>query len=485
MKLETDICVYGGTSAGVVAAVAAARLGKRVVLLSEDRFLGGLSAGGLGATDIGNKAAIGGISREFYRRVGKYYGNDENWTFEPHVATKVFDDFIREADVPVRYAQRLKLVRKSKNRITEIVMEDGATFAAQVFIDATYEGDLLARAGVSYHVGREANAVYQETLNGVHFGHPNHNFKAWVDPYGRGGSLLPGVQPFKPGFQGQGDRCVQAYNFRMCLTNVAGNKRPFPKPRGYDANRYELLRRYITAGVWDVLKLTKMMPNQKTDTNNYGAFSTDNIGMNYGWPEGSYRQRERIYQDHVTYQQGLMWFICNDRRLPASVRDDANQWGLCKDEFTATGGWPHQLYVREARRMISDYVMTEHDCRFYRKVEDPVGMAAYQMDSHNCRRIVLDGRVINEGNVEVVPTGPYPISFRSILPRQRECANLIVPVCVSSSHIAYGSIRMEPVFMVLGHSAAVIAALALEGAVKYPAVRRELLKQQQILDYNV
>jgi hypothetical protein len=489
MKTQTDLCIYGGTSAGVVAAVAAARLGKRVVLLSFDRHLGGLSAGGLGATDIGNKAAIGGIAREFYRRVGKCYGRAENWTFEPHVAAKVFDDFIREADVPVRFEQRLKLVRKSKGRITEIVMEGGATYVAKAFVDATYEGDLMARAGVSYHVGREANSVYQETLNGVHFGHPNHNFKAWVDPYGRGGALLPGVQPFKPGFQGQGDRCVQAYNFRMCLTKVAGNKRPFPKPRGYDPMRYELLARYIQAGVWDVLGLTTRMPNGKTDTNNYGAFSSDNIGRNYRWPEGSYAERERIFQDHVTYQQGLMWFLCHDPRVPRAVRDEVNEWGLPKDEFVETGGWPHQLYVREARRMISDCVMTEHDCRGYRVVEDPVGLAAYQMDSHNCRRIVLDGRVINEGNVEVEPAAPYPISFRSIVPRRRECANLVVPVCLAASHIAYGSIRMEPVFMVLGHSAGVVAAMAVEEKlpvqrVEYRALQRQLRKEKQVLEWN-
>lgn len=490
--IDADICVYGGTSAGVVAAVAAARAGLRVALACFDEHLGGLSSGGLGATDIGNKAAIGGISREFYRRLGEYYEKDEAWTFEPSAAEQIFIDMLKEVHVAPRHHQHLVKVHKQGAHISAIEMSDGTLYRAKQFIDATYEGDLLAMAGVSYHVGREDNRVYHETLNGVHFGHPNHNFKAWVDPYVVEGNpasgLLPLIQNDASGIQGQGDRCVQAYNFRMCLTDVPDNRMPFPKPADYDPARYELLRRYIAAGAWDVMWLTIRMPNGKTDTNNYGAISSDHIGANYRWPEGTYEERETIFQDHVSYTAGLYYFLQNDDRLPDEVRRDMAKWGLCRDEFMATGGFPHQLYIREARRMIADAVMTEHECRGYRKVADSVGLAAYTMDSHNCRRIVVGGRVINEGNVEVPPTSPYAISYRAIIPKAGECVNLTVPVCLSASHIAYGSIRMEPVFMVLGQSAAVAAALSIKQRcglqdLPYHLLRDALLSGGQVLNW--
>jgi hypothetical protein len=291
------------------------------------------------------------------------------------------------------------------------------------------------------------------------------------------------------GYQGQGDRCVQAYNFRICLTNVADQRLPFPEPPNYNPDHYTLLARYIKAGIWDALRLHKMMPQGKTDLNNYGAVSTDHIGMNYDWAEGSYARREDIFQDHITYNLGMLYFLCNDERVPQAVREEVRQWGLPADEYVSCGGWTPQLYIREARRMISDVVMTEHDCRGYRIIDDPVGLAAYQMDSHNCRRIVIDGRCINEGNVEVAPAAPYPISYRSIIPKGEECTNLLVPICLSSSHIAYGSIRMEPVFMILGQSAATAAALALEAGVAvqdvpYAKLRKQLLTDGQILDWN-
>lgn len=487
-----DFVVYGGTSGGVAAAVQAARMGQRVVLIEPGKHLGGLTSGGLGATDIGNKGAIGGISREFYRRIGRHYGKDEAWTFEPHVAEQIMDEFVREAGVTVVRQERLDLsrgVEKQGPRIVSIRMESGREFAGRAFIDATYEGDLMAKAGVSYHVGREANSVYDETLNGVQLGSKKHQFNAPVDPYVVPGDpksgLLPGIHAGGPGEHGQGDRRVQAYNFRMCMTDDPANRLPFPKPAGYDPLRYELLRRYIDAGVFDALGSNLPMPNRKTDTNNNGAFSTDNIGMNYDYPDGDYATREKIFQEHVAYQQGMMWFLANDPRLPQKVRDFVNRWGLCKDEFVESGGWPHQMYVREARRMISDYVMTQHDCQGRKIAEDSIGLAAYGMDSHNTQRYVKDGHAINEGDVQVHGFTPYPVAYRSITPKLAECDNLLVPVCLAASHIAYGSIRMEPVFMVLGQSAATAACQAIDADVAVQQIDVKKLQERLLANHQV
>lgn len=466
-----DVVVYGGTSGGVAASIQAARMGKSVVLIEPGQHLGGLTSGGLGATDIGNKQAIGGISREFYQRLGEHYGQAEAWTFEPHVAEDTFRAMIAEAGVPVWYGERIDLskgVEKEGSRIASLTMESGLRIEGKVFIDATYEGDLMAKSGVSYHVGRESSATYGEPLNGVATRMAKyHQFEAPVDPYVIVGDpesgLLPGIQSGGPGEEGAGDHRVQAYNFRMCLTNDPANRLPFPKPAAYDPLRYELLLRYLNAGHWTVMNLSKAMPNAKTDTNNKGAFATDNIGMNYDYPDGDYATRDRIFEEHKTYQQGLMWFLVNDPRVPAPVREEMRQWGLPEDEFTESGGWPHQLYVREARRMISDYVMTQQNCQGERVAEDAVGLAAYTMDSHHVQRYVDEsGHARNEGDVEVGGFPPYTIAYRSIRPRREECGNLLVPVCLSASHIAYGSIRMEPVFMVLGQSAATAACMAVE-----------------------
>jgi len=352
----------------------------------------------------------------------------------------------------------------------------------------------MAEAGVSYHVGREANAVYGETLNGVQTRNAiYHQFTKRVDPYvvpGQPASgLLPGVSAGQPGEEGAGDHHVQAYNLRLCLTDASQNKAPITKPANYNAQRYELLRRYIDAGVFDALKLNTPMPNRKTDINNHGAFSSDHIGANWDYPEGDHDTRERIVRDHYEYIIGMWWFLQNDPRLPQSVRQAAQQWGLCRDEFRDNGGWPHQLYIREARRMISDYVMTEHHCRGRAMADDPVGLAAYGMDSHNVQRYVKDGAAVNEGDVEVPVARPYPISYLAIVPKARECENLLVPVCVASSHIAYGSIRMEPVFMVLGQSAATAAVIAIEDgnsvqAVDYQKLSARLLADRQILSWK-
>lgn len=495
LHVDADLCIYGGTPAGVAAAVQASRMGLSAVIAEFGRHLGGLTASGLGRTDFGRKHSIGGIAREFYQTLGRHYGSDEAdgtaWFMEPHVAEAIFDEWVEQAGIPVYFEQHLAQVEKRDGKIVRITMENGNVFRARAFIDATYEGDLLARAGVSYFVGREANSVHRETWNGIQFGSPHHTFRAWIDPYvipGKPDSgLLYGVSDAAPGVQGQGDRSIQAYNFRICLTDAADNRVPFPQPPGYDPSKFTLLSRYIRAGVWDALTLHKPMPNAKTDLNNFGAVSTDHIGMNHEWPEADYATRERIFQEHVHYNLGLLYFLANDESVPQPVRDEVSRWGLPADEFPNTANWPHYLYVREARRMVGDVVMNQNHCLGYIAAQDPIGLASYGMDSHNCRRIVLDGRCVNEGDVEIPVPAPYPISYRSIVPKGDECTNLLVPVCLSSSHIAYGSIRMEPVFMVLGQSAATAAALALaeDRAVQdvdYAALRRRLLQDGQILE---
>jgi hypothetical protein len=351
-------------------------------------------------------------------------------------------------------------------------MEGGLRFRAKVFVDATYEGDLMAAAGATWTAGREGNDVYGETLNGIQV-HATHQFRVPVDP---SGVQLVSHEPL--GLPGTGDHRIQAYCFRLCLTQ-APDRLPFPRPPGYDPDRYELLRRYIEAGVFELFGNNQPMPNGKTDMNSHGAVATDHVGANHGWPDGTYDEREAIFQDHVAYQQGLLHFLATDPELPQEVRAEAGSWGLPRDEFAATGGWPHELYVREARRLVGDYVVTEHDCRGDRAAEDPVALASYGMDSHNCRRIVVEGHALNEGNVEVPTPAPYPVPYRAIVPRTGECPNLLVPVCLSASHIAYGSIRMEPVFMALGQAAGTAAALAIEGRsavqdVPYARLRRKL-----------
>ena len=508
-----DVVVYGGTSGGVVAAVQAARMGKSVLLIEPGRHLGGLTAGGLGATDIGNKAAIGGLSRKFYRKLGTYYaqpeawnwqkresfrsrrkGTDtEMWTFEPHVAEQTFRDWLAEYKIPVLFEERLDLqngVNKTGVRIDTIVMESGLRVAADVFIDATYEGDLLAMAGVAYHVGRESNTTYGETINGVQTRNAvYHQFVKPVDPYIKPGDptsgLLPGIRSDGPGKEGAGDRGVQTYCFRMCTTDIPENRVPWTKPKGYDPLDYELLLRNFEAGDHRVPWHPTPMPNRKTDVNNNYAISTDYIGANYDYPEGNYQRRAEIIQAHLAYQQGLMWTLANNPRVPAAIRREFQTWGLAKDEFKETEHWPHQLYIREARRMISEYVMTEKNCIGTRTVDDAVGLAAYTMDSHNIQRYVRDGKVINEGDVQVGGFSPYPISYRSIRPRETECDNLLAPVALSASHIAYGSIRMEPVFMVLGQSAATAACQAIDQGVSVQKVDYAKLKEKLLADGQV
>ncbi|MBI4627047.1 MAG: FAD-dependent oxidoreductase [Verrucomicrobia bacterium] len=518
-----DVVIYGGTSGGIAAAIQTARMGKSCVLIEPTQFLGGLTTGGLGATDIGNKRAIGGISREFYGRIWQHYSRPENWkqqtredyfsrqrgrndpdektmwTFEPHVASKIYDDMLREAGsrVTLVKGERLNLatgVVKEGPRIVRLVMESGRAFAGRMFIDASYEGDLLAKAGVSYHVGREANRVYGETINGVQAGHAvSHQFTKKVDPYVKPGDpssgVLPGINVGGPGEEFSGDRKVQAYNFRMCTTDVPANRRAWEKPARYDPQWFELLLRNFEAGDHRVPWNPVWMPNRKTDTNNNFAISTDFIGMNWDYPEGDYATRARIWREHEDWQKGLMWTLANHPRVPEAVRAEFQRLGLARDEFTENQNWPRQLYIREARRMIGDYVMTEKNCLRVEVVPDSVGMGAYNMDSHNIQRyITKEGHVRNEGDIQV-RTRPYPVSFRSIRPKAQECTNLLAPVCLSASHIAYGSIRMEPVFMVLGQSAATAAVQAIAEGVDIQRIdaarfRDQLVKDGQVLDFE-
>jgi Pyruvate/2-oxoglutarate dehydrogenase complex, dihydrolipoamide dehydrogenase (E3) component, and related enzymes len=520
---EADIVIYGGTSAAVIAAVQARKSGKTVVVVSPDKHLGGLSSGGLGFTDTGDKSVIGGLARDFYHRVYLHYQDSASWRwerredygnrgqgtpamdgdartmwiFEPHVAEQVFEDYVDEYDLEVHrdeWLDRENGVEKQDGRIVSITTLSGKTYRGKMFLDATYEGDLMAAAGVSYHVGREANSVYGEKWNGVQVGvlHHKHWFASDISPYKVPGDsssgLLYGVSAEHPGEYGEGDHRVQAYCFRMCLSNHPDNRVAFAKPDNYNPEHYELLARVFASGWRETFEKFDEIPNRKTDTNNHGPFSTDFIGMSYDYPEASYERRREIIKAHEDYQKGLMYFLANDPKVPEEVRGEMARWGLAGDEFTDNGNWPHQLYVREARRMVGQYVMTEHDTFSERPVSDPVGMGSYTLDSHNVQRYVKDdGFVQNEGDIGVHPkNGPYQISYGSLVPKVEECTNLLVPVCVSSSHIAFGSIRMEPVFMILGQSAALAASLAIDQGigvqdVPYADLQAGLLEEKQVL----
>ncbi len=524
-----DVVVYGGTSAGVIAAVQAKKMGKSVVIVGPDKHLGGLTSGGLGYTDSGDKSVIGGLSRNFYHRVWQYYQKPETWVhqkrdefgnkgqgtvamdqaertmwiFEPSIAEKVFEDFVKEFSIPVlrdEWLDRAKGVTMANGHIKEIRMLSGKSFAGKMFIDATYEGDLMASAGVSYHVGREANAEFDEKHNGSQVGvlHHRHHFgvlKSPIDPYVIPGDPKSGViarvTPITPAPKGEADHRVQAYCFRMCLTNVPENRVPFTAPAGYDPKQYEVLARAYAAGWKETFGKFDLIPNGKTDTNNHGGFSFDNIGYNYDYPEASYERRQEIIKEHETYQKGLLYFICTDPRVPAEVREKMRTWGLPKDEFKDNGNWSHQIYVREARRMMGAFVMSENELTKVKPTPESVGMGSYMIDSHNTQRYITpEGAVQNEGDIGVSPRGPYEIAYGSLVPQKGQATNLLVPVACSATHIAYGSIRMEPVFMILGQSAATAAAMAIDGKitiqdVPYADLKARLLADGQVLSKPV
>jgi hypothetical protein len=517
--IDTDVCIYGGSSGGIAAAVTVARAGLGVVVLQPGKHIGGMTSGGLGWTDFGRKHVIGGLSRSFYNQVGGHYGLEEEWQFEPHVAEVVYNAWIAEEGIDVRYSQYLDTVASDDRRIVSISLLGGLQVKARLFMDCSYEGDLMAKAGVSFHVGREANEVYGETLNGIQV-RDKHQFGLAVDPYANPGDpnsgLLPQVEEIDQSRrQGEGDHRVQAYCFRMCMTDDPALKIDWEKPAGFDPAQYALATRWFNTpggdgqdpnhsadpvahirsndvpGKFDILPNRTPGGFYKTDTNNHGAFSSDFIGRSWNWPGGGYEEREALFQAHVGYQRGLYWHLANAPALPQRVRNAYSRWGLSSDEFTDTEHWPHQLYIRECRRLIGDYVITEHDCYQNSVAEDSIGMGSYTMDSHNCSRFALieggAARVLNEGDVQIPPTDPYPISYRCIVPQKGQSANLFVPVCFSASHISYGSARMEPVFMVLGESAGLAAKLCLDDGcdvqdLPYDALRPELLSAAQVLE---
>jgi hypothetical protein len=514
-----DIVVYGGTSGGIIAAIQAAKSERSVVLVSPTPYLGGLTTSGLGWTDLGSDSILGGLSRDFYTRVYQHYQNDDAWkwekrvdyrnqgqgqaalnpktrlasVFEPSVATAVFDAMLKEHGVTVVTA-RLDLkngVVMDGKRIQKIRTEDGREFAGKIFIDATYEGDLLPGAGVSFTTGRESNATYNETVSGIQTkGAVKNQLPDGIDPYLRPGDpasgLLPGVNPDAGGEDGQGDHRLQAYCFRMCLTDSPENRVTIGKPEGYDEAAYEILFRAIEAGQSRDFTKFSLMPNRKTDSNNTGGISNNPVGLNHGkdwnWATLDHDQRLALAKKHEHWQRGLMWTLQNHPRVPEKIRKEYSAWGLPKDEFTDNGHWPHQLYVREARRMVSDFVMTEHHCRRKQPVPEPIGLAAYTMDSHNVQRHVKNGMVKNEGDIQLRIPGPYPVSYRAIVPKKAECQNLLVPWCLSASHMAFGSIRMEPVFMILAQSAATAADIAIKSGIPVQDVPYEVLKNRLIGD---
>jgi hypothetical protein len=521
---KADVIVYGGTSSAVAAATQVARMGKTVIIVSPDIHLGGLSSSGLGFTDTGNKEVIGGVAREFYQLIYNHYQdpgswkwqkqseygnvgqgnpaidgkNRTMWIFEPHAAEEAFETLISQNNIKVfrnEWLDREKGVVKKRGTIISIKTLNGKEFSGRIFIDATYEGDLMASAGVQFTLGRESGSVYNEEWNGVRKDvfHHGHYFKDKIDPYRIPGDtksgLLPRISAEPPGENGSGDKKIQAYCFRLCLTKLSENKVPITKPEGYDSTQYELLARLSEARWNEFFGKYDPIPNLKTDVNNHGPFSFDNIGMNWDYPEASYDRRKEIIKEHVLYQKGLLYFMATDRRIPAVVRETMNQWGFAKDEFEDNGNWPYNIYVRESRRMLGDYVMTENDVLGKRNVPKSVGMGSYTMDSHNVQRYVTpEGFVQNEGDIGVPAKKPYQIDLGAIMPKKKDCNNLLVTVCVSSSHIAFGSIRMEPVFMILGQSAGTVASLSIEKKEKihdlsYDEIRTKLESDGQILKY--
>ena len=500
-----DLVVYGATAGGVMTAVSGARHGLKTVLLEPGRHVGGMATGGLSRTDVGRREVIGGMALEFYFLVGRRYELERfnvpvGWFYEPKVGEAVMLDMLKTAGVTLHFNHRLREsggVVKQGLRVIEVITDNGARFSGKIFADCSYEGDLMAQAKISYTWGRESMAQYGESLAGVRDRTPKHQFTVDIPARDEKGELLPEISPLPRGKDGEADKRVQAYNFRVIATDDPANRIPWPKPDNYDPKRYELLARNIAGlteqkgrpPVFHEMTLIAKIPNRKADFNNQGAFSTDYIGRNYDYPDGSYKRRAEIWKDHEDYVKGFYYFLANDPRVPASLREEVRQWGLPKDEYQDTGNWPHQLYVREARRMIGEYVVIQKDLQTDRTKPDVIGMGSYNSDSHNVQRFVNPrGFVENEGDMQV-PVQPYQMPYRMMLPKAAEAENVLVPVCFSASHVAYSSLRMEPQYMIIGHAAGVAAALALKNnvpvqKVSVPELQGILKKEAAVFEYT-
>jgi len=510
--LRFDVVVYGGTSAGITCAVQLAKAGKSVAIVEPSGHIGGISTEGLGGSDINNHpsfkndAAVGGLTLAFYQAVAKHYGIDDfaaqkdkamTWRFEPHVADSIFQAWLKAHKIPVFYRERLVLsesaITRNGNRLKAFQTESGKTFAADIFVDATYVGDLLHYAGVSTTIGREANAVYGERKNGIRAENGYRNFKVKVDPFRIPGDSSSGVihtvqeEYHRPELAGKGDARIQAFCFRACLTDDSLNRVPFKKPTNYYREWYEIYLRYEAAG-GKLYAPYHSIPNQKTDLGAWHDLSHNLYGMNHAYPAGDYATRDSIYQYHLDFTKGLFWFLANDTAVSEATRAAWSRWGTTRNEFTDNGGWPRKIYIRDGRRIISDYVMTEHHSRTDTLVvaADPVGVAYWPPDVHHVRRIIYKGAVYNEGFVFGGDAWkPFSISYRSLVPKKVECTNLMTPTCPSASHIAFGAIRLEWTFMVLGQSLGCAAALALEQGVAvqdvpYASLQAKLQQAQQV-----
>lgn len=471
-----DVVVYGGTAGGVMASVSAARQGLRTALVEPTAHVGGMVSGGLGRTDYGKKEAIGGMALEFYWRVGQHYqmfryGQDVAWLHEPHVAEEIFRQMLRQAGVTLFERTRLAEtsgVRKSGTTVAALRMENGDEFTARIFIDAGYEGDVMAQSGITWTYGRESQSQYGESLAGVREKTPFHQFLLDI-PAKADGRLLPEISSEQPGPAGSADKRVQSYNFRLCLCDSPDRQVPFPKPANYDPARYALLARLIHAleaadhrppALARFMNIDRL-PNGTTDVNNNGPFSTDYIGASWTYPNATYAQRDKIWQAHKDYDAGFFYFLAHDPQVPEPLRAEINRWGLCKDEFTDTDHWPRQLYIRESRRMVGEYVMQQKDLQTDLTKPDPIGMGSYNSDSHNVERIVdAGGFVRNEGDMQVA-VKPYQIPYRILVPKRAEASNLLVTAAFSATHVAYSSVRMEPQYMILGQAAGLAAKLAI------------------------
>lgn len=505
-ETRADLVVYGATAGGVITAVSAAREGLKVVLLEPGNHVGGMATGGLSRTDFGKKQVIGGYAQEFYWRVGQRYelaryAQSLGWYYEPHIGEQVLYEMLREANVQVLIHHRLRehggVTKSGNGRVVAIAMEDGASFQARVFADCSYEGDLMAQTGISFTWGRESSAQYGESLAGVREHTPFHQFLVPVNGFDGAHHLLPEISPSPKGATGASDKEVQAYNFRMILTDTAANRLPLPKPAGYDPHTYALLSRLVASIVAKTGKapmlrdvtLIARIPNGKADFNNNGPFSTDYIGKSWLYPNASYAQRRNIWEDHVRYTKGFFYFLAHDLSIPKKLRDEVNEWGLPKDEFVDLDHWPHQLYIREARRMVSDLVMTQKDVQTDLVKPNPIGMGSYNSDSHNTNRVVgADGNVENEGDMQVA-VKPYQIPYGVMIPKRAEATNVLVPVCFSASHVAYSSLRMEPQYMIIGQAAGVAAAMTVRNGgivqdIDQSQLSRRLLQQGAVLEYQ-